>query len=80
MKRRIFSLLTILILATTTHQALAQCSVCRIGAESNVEHGYSAGKGLNKGILYLMAVPYVLVGAGFYIIYKKRKEKENHSS
>jgi prolipoprotein diacylglyceryltransferase len=65
-----------------TQDAFAQCSVCRASAESNVEQGYSAGKGLNTGILYLLSIPYVLGGVGFYIWYsqrKKNKAKENLS-
>lgn len=80
MKRRFFYLITFLLLTITTHQALAQCSVCRLGAESNVEQGYAAGKGLNKGILYLMAVPYVLVGVGAYVFYKRRKGKVHQTT
>ncbi len=80
MKRRFFYLITFLLLTITTHQALAQCSVCRLGAESNVEQGYAAGKGLNKGILYLMAVPYAVVGIGAYVFYKRRKGKEHQST
>lgn len=80
MKRKALLLITVLLLSVSTYQALAQCSVCRIGAESNVEHGYTAGRGLNKGILYLMAIPYAVVGVGFYLFYKKRKSKEDNVS
>jgi hypothetical protein len=41
----------------------AQCPMCRMSAESNLENGGTAGRGLNAGILYMLALPYVLVGA-----------------
>ena len=37
-----------------------QCSMCRAVLES--EEGQETAKGINKGILYLMAIPYLLVG------------------
>lgn len=35
--------------------------MCKMAAESNLKTGGSAGKGLNNGILYLLATPYLLV-------------------
>ena len=53
----------------------AQCSMCRQAAESGIKKGEVQGKGLNKGILFLMAIPYLLGGTAF-IIYKKNKRKQ----
>lgn len=52
--------------------AEAQCVMCRAVAEDSAEDG-GIGAGLNRGILYLMAVPYILLSAFFFVIYKKRK-------
>ena len=38
----------------------AQCSMCRAVLES--EEGQQTARGINDGIVYLMAIPYVLVG------------------
>jgi hypothetical protein len=55
--------------------ASAQCSMCRQAAESNLKQGEnSRGKGLNKAILYLMSVPYVMGGLGGYLLWKNRKK------
>lgn len=54
----------------------AQCPMCRIGVESNLKNGGSAGKGLNAGILYLLFTPYVLVGGLAYVWWKNKKKKE----
>jgi hypothetical protein len=54
----------------------AQCSMCRAVLLS--EEGQQTAKGINNGILYLMAIPYILVGLiGLKIIqiYKKKQSK-----
>jgi hypothetical protein len=54
----------------------AQCSMCRRVAETNQESNANrVGKTLNSGILYLMAVPYLLgaIGVAFWW---KNKNKE----
>ncbi|MEE9363926.1 MAG: hypothetical protein V3U92_15100 [Cellulophaga sp.] len=50
----------------------AQCAMCRAVLESDGNE--AAAKGINNGIVYLMAVPYVLVGVLFYFVYKKMKQ------
>jgi hypothetical protein len=49
----------------------AQCVMCKAVAEDSADAG-GLGEGLNRGILYLMAVPYVLLGALGYIFFRKR--------
>lgn len=44
----------------------AQCAMCRAVLESGEDQ--SAAEGINNGIMFLMAVPYILVAViGFYI-------------
>jgi hypothetical protein len=43
-----------------------------MAAESNLENGGTAGKGLNTGILYMLAMPYLLVATIGFIWYKNR--------
>lgn len=52
----------------------AQCPMCKLSAESNLRDGGTAGRGLNTGILYMFAMPYLLVGTLGYIWYRNRKE------
>nr|WP_294933910.1 hypothetical protein [uncultured Flavobacterium sp.] len=58
--------------------ANAQCAMCRAALESE-ESGVQAAA-VNDGIVYLMIIPYVLVGAMGYAIYKlkygKKKERK----
>ncbi len=56
----IFGMLLLMILA---EDGFSQCAMCKAAAESNLEHDpKSIARGLNKGILFLMAIPYVIVG------------------
>jgi len=55
----------------TTH---AQCPMCRMSAENNLKDGGTSGQGLNKGILYMLAMPYLLVGTIGFLWYKNRKK------
>ena len=50
----------------------AQCSMCRAVLES--EEGQQTAKGINNGIVYLMAIPYVLVGVVGYAVFKLLKK------
>ncbi len=57
--------------------AFAQCPMCKMSAESNLKNGGTAGKGLNAGILYMLALPYTLVGVIGFIWWKNnRRNKE----
>ena len=66
MKLRIFFLSTIFFLCTFAMNA--QCAMCRAVAESGDKNGQHVVGGLNNGILYLMAIPYVLI---FFFFRKK---------
>ena len=53
----------------------AQCAMCRAAIES--EGNGQTAEAINDGIVYLMAIPYILVGAlGFYV-YKMYQKKKN---
>jgi len=55
----------------------AQCAMCRAALES--EGNTAKNEALNDGIVYLMAIPYILVGViGFvvYRMYSKRKSAQ----
>lgn len=46
--------------------------MCRAVLES--EDGQTAAEGINDGIVYLMAIPYLLIGGLGYFIYLKYKK------
>ncbi|TKD66645.1 hypothetical protein [Flavobacterium sp. ASW18X] len=53
--------------------AEAQCAMCRAALESETDN--SQAEGINNGIVYLMAIPYILVGGLFFFIYRKIRGK-----
>ena len=69
-------LMLVLLLAGGT-DLLAQCPMCRATAESNLANGGTEGQGLNQGILYLLGMPYVLVGTIAFIWWRNRKREED---
>ena len=73
MKNKIILLSTIAVLFLTI-DVNAQCAMCKAVVETNLESGDTKGLGLNNGILYLMAIPYIaaLVFAIFYYIQNKK--------
>lgn len=56
---------------------MAQCPMCRVSAETNLENGGTEGSGLNKGILYLLAIPYVLIFVIGYTWWKNNKKQKS---
>ena len=66
-------LVAMTLLAVAAHDLQAQCVMCKAVAEESADAGGS-GRGLNTAILYLMAVPYVLLGIlGGVFFWKRRK-------
>ncbi len=73
---------TFILAAAYWSQLDAQCPMCRMAAETNLANGGTEGKGLNKGILYMLAMPYILVSTVGFIWWrnnKKMKEEEEAS-
>ncbi|HLU51721.1 MAG TPA: hypothetical protein VKZ42_06110 [Flavobacteriaceae bacterium] len=70
MKKAVFLILIIGILLYSGEMA-SQCAMCRAVLES--EGDTSKAEGINRGIVYLMAFPYILVGIFGYLIYRNRQ-------
>jgi hypothetical protein len=52
----------------------AQCAMCR--AALTTEGNKTKAAAVNDGIVYLMAIPYLLVGGIGYAVYRMRKNKK----
>jgi hypothetical protein len=52
----------------------AQCAMCRAVLET--EEGGIKAEAVNDGIVYLMVIPYILVGILGYAIYKMKTKKK----
>lgn len=66
--KNLFLLLFILFGMLVPEQLEAQCSMCRAVLES--EEGQATAKGINDGIVYLMAMPYLLVAGVGFVVYR----------
>lgn len=55
----------------------AQCQACKSAVETNLANGGTFGLGLNKGILYLLVMPYIMImtvaGVWYYKLKTSRK-------
>ncbi|HKX85483.1 MAG TPA: FeoB-associated Cys-rich membrane protein [Flavobacterium sp.] len=69
-KNSFFSIVFLLISVVSN----AQCAMCRASLESSGDT--SQGEAVNDGIVYLMAIPYVLVAVMAYVIYRMYTKKK----
>ena len=53
----------------------SQCAMCRAAVES--EGNATKAEAINDGIVYLMIIPYLLVGAIGYAIFRMYKNKKS---
>jgi hypothetical protein len=66
-----------LILLTVAEVVSAQCAMCRTTLQNNVSQGNPGiAAGINFGILYLLAAPYLAVGLLGYFWYRSSKRNE----
>ncbi len=76
---RVFRILVVLFFlvapAFITTPAKAQCAMCQATVESNIKAGGTTGKGLNGGIMYLLAAPYIAMAGIGFLWYKKYRKK-----
>ncbi len=82
MKNRFLKILSIAALSlslslATVPEAAAQCPMCRMSAESNLKNGGTDGRGLNNGILYMLATPYMIIGVIGFIWWRNRRKEED---
>jgi hypothetical protein len=72
-----FSIQSLLVFAFLLLNGLstkAQCAMCRAAIES--EGNGKKAEAINDGIVYLMIIPYILVAAIGYYIYRMNKKKK----
>lgn len=66
-------LLTFLFLILVHYGAEAQCPMCRMSAEGNLKAGGTAAAGLNKGIIYLLIGPYIMISTIAFLWWRNRR-------
>jgi hypothetical protein len=71
----------ILVLLVSMNDVLAQCAMCRSTLENNYSNGNPGiAAGINTGILYLLAMPYLAVMLLGYFWYKSSKNARKELS
>lgn len=73
----VFIFCLVALIAFADISASAQCALCRSSVEANRSDDKLTkfGSGLNKGILFLMTVPYVLIGTVGFLWYRSSRKK-----
>lgn len=77
MKKIIFFVLLVSAIGlSSVQEAAAQCAMCSVNAEQGASNGNSQTKGINDGVLFLLATPFLLVagvGGIWYFKYYKHQ-------
>ena len=84
MKKSWITLFFLILIIAIPQFSEAQCAMCKASVESSQGQANSVAGGINKGILYLMAVPYLLLMFIFrkqvHALWNKLRGKEIVSS
>jgi len=67
----IYKGLAFLFILILPNLSYSQCAMCRAVVEQG---GEEVAEGINSGIVYLMAFPYILVATAFYLFYRNWKK------
>jgi hypothetical protein len=77
MKKIVYLILLVFAIGLSSIEgADAQCAMCTVNAEQGATNGNSQTKGINDGVLFLLATPFVLVagvGGIWYFKYYKQQ-------
>lgn len=74
MKATRLLILTIVLLLLIAADASAQCAMCQATAESSLDAGSSVAAGINKGVMYLFFMPWIIMGTIAYFWWREQKK------
>ncbi|TGE22343.1 hypothetical protein E5K00_19055 [Hymenobacter aquaticus] len=73
----LFALMLAVLLSLAPLASQAQCTMCKTQVEAaRTEKDAYDTSGLNKGIVYLMTIPYLLIGTVGYFWYRNSHKKK----
>ncbi len=78
--KRISVLLLLIAFLFATQELQAQCAMCTAVADEAMKQGSAQGAGINKAVLYMFLMPYLIVATIGFIWWRKRvkaKQEEN---
>lgn len=73
--KKVLSIFLFFSLIAIQPEANAQCAMCTANAEMGVKNGNTQTKGLNTGVLYLLAIPFLLAGGVGVLWYTNFRKK-----
>lgn len=76
MKKVLATFIFFVLVTIVQPKVKAQCAMCTANAEMGVKNGNTQSKGLNSGVLYLLAIPFLLAGGVGVLWYTKFRKKE----
>jgi len=75
-KKAILLVFVLVCISLLSQDLMAQCAMCKATVTENVISGKGKGQGLNNGILYLMAFPYIVASVIAYFWYRAHKRSK----
>lgn len=76
MKRYLPFILLFSLLVLFVFNAGAQCAMCQATAETSMDAGSSAAEGINKGVMYLFFMPWIILGTITYFWWRSQKKAQ----
>ena len=74
MKKYLPSILVFILLVIACLSSSAQCAMCTGQVETATNAGSSVALGINKGVLYIFMMPYLIMGTLGYFWWRGRKK------
>jgi hypothetical protein len=79
MKRYIITCITLFVLLALYLPAFSQCAMCTGQVESAHNSGSSVAEGVNKGVLYIFMMPYLIMATIGYLWWRGGKKAEQEA-
>lgn len=74
------ALFSIMLVLLSVEPAAAQCPMCKAAVETSLAQGDTTAIGINKGILYLLVMPYLLYSLIFLAYWYTNKKNAPQAS
>jgi hypothetical protein len=78
--KRIIVLLLLMVFVFASQELQAQCAMCTAVADEAMKQGSSQGAGINKAVLYMFLMPYLIVATIGFIWWRKQVKAKEESS
>ena len=79
--KKLFPFLTVVILILATYlTSNAQCAMCTAVAESSRDSGASVAESINKGVLYIFMMPFLLIATIGYFWWRAGQKARAENS